>query len=154
MIVAKSCLTLCDPMDCSLPGSCVHGILQARIWSGLPFPSPGDLPHPGIEHKSPALQPDSSPSEPLWKSLSLLRSLISRVSFCCVFFHTLVTPHAFIQGDRSAYLLGAVGPPPTSTVTSVVRPEVETDLCAPRGTRPVRRCPSAKTRPLSVTRLS
>ena len=85
MIVAKSCLTLCDPMDCSLPGSCVHGILQARIWSGLPFPSPGDLPHPGIEHKSPALQPDSSPSEPLWKSLSLLRSLISRVSFCCVF---------------------------------------------------------------------
>ena len=29
--VAKSCLTLCDPMDCSLPSSSVHGILQARI---------------------------------------------------------------------------------------------------------------------------
>ena len=40
---------LSDPMDCSLPGSSVHGILQARNWSGLPFPSPEDLPHPGIE---------------------------------------------------------------------------------------------------------
>ena len=29
--VAQSCLTLCDPMDCSLPGSTVHGIFQARI---------------------------------------------------------------------------------------------------------------------------
>ena len=44
----QSCPTLCDPMDCSLPGSSVHGILQARIWSGLPFPSPGDLSGPGI----------------------------------------------------------------------------------------------------------
>ena len=33
----------------SLPGSSVHGISQARIWSGLPFPSPGDLPDPAIE---------------------------------------------------------------------------------------------------------
>ena len=37
--VAQSCLTLCDPMDCSLPGSSVHGILQARIleWVAIPF---------------------------------------------------------------------------------------------------------------------
>ena len=48
------CLTLCDPMDCSPPGSSVHGILQARIL-GLPFPSPGDLPNPGMEPVSPAL---------------------------------------------------------------------------------------------------
>ena len=39
---AKLCLTLCDPMDCCLLGSSVHGILQAKILSGLPFPSPGD----------------------------------------------------------------------------------------------------------------
>ena len=45
----QSCLTLCDVMDCSQPGSSVHGILQARNWSGLPFPFPGDLPDPGIE---------------------------------------------------------------------------------------------------------
>ena len=35
---AHLCLTLCDPMDCSPPGSSVHGIFQARILSGLPFP--------------------------------------------------------------------------------------------------------------------
>jgi len=47
-------------MGYSLPGSSVHGILQARIleWSGLPFPSPGDLPDPGIKPLSPALQAD------------------------------------------------------------------------------------------------
>ena len=56
----QSCLTLCDPMDCSLPGSSVHGIFQARIleWVAL-FPSPGDLSKPGIELRSPALLTDS-----------------------------------------------------------------------------------------------
>jgi len=64
MLVAQSCQTLCDPIDCSTPGSSVHGILQARIdWSGLPFLSPGDLPDLGIEPRSPALQADSLLSE-------------------------------------------------------------------------------------------
>ena len=36
----QSCPTLCDPIDGSLPGSPIPGILQARTWSGLPFPSP------------------------------------------------------------------------------------------------------------------
>ena len=45
----QSCPTLCSPMGCNLPVSSVHGILQARNWSGLPFPSPGDLPNPGIK---------------------------------------------------------------------------------------------------------
>ena len=39
--VAQSCPTLSDPMDCSLLGSSVHGIFQARVWSGVPLPSPG-----------------------------------------------------------------------------------------------------------------
>ena len=43
------CLTLCDPMDCILPGSSVRGISQARILEWVAFPFPGDLPHPGIE---------------------------------------------------------------------------------------------------------
>ena len=51
--VAQSCLTLCDPMDCSLPGSSVHGIFQARILEWVAIPSPGDLPDPGIEPGSP-----------------------------------------------------------------------------------------------------
>ena len=48
-------------MDCSPPGSPVQEILWARIWSGLPFPSPGNLPDPGIEPESLALQADSLP---------------------------------------------------------------------------------------------
>ena len=62
--VAQSCLTLCNPMDCSPPGSIVHGILQARILEWVAIPSPGDLPYPRIEHGSPALQTDSVLSEP------------------------------------------------------------------------------------------
>ena len=54
-LVTQSCLTLCDPMDCSSPGSSVRGISRARILEWLPFPSPGDLPDPQIELMSPAL---------------------------------------------------------------------------------------------------
>ena len=50
--------------ECSLPGSSVHGILQAGILEWVTFPSPGDLPNPGIEPRSPALQADSLPAEP------------------------------------------------------------------------------------------
>ena len=40
------------------------GFSRQEYWSGLPFPSPGDLPDPGIEPGSPVLQADTSPSEP------------------------------------------------------------------------------------------
>ena len=43
------CLTLCDPMDLSSPGSSVHGILQARILEWDAFPSPEDPPDPGVK---------------------------------------------------------------------------------------------------------
>ena len=57
-----SCLE--NPMDCSLPGSTVHGVLQARIleWVAIPF-SRGSS-QPGIEPRFPALQADSLPSKP------------------------------------------------------------------------------------------
>ena len=67
VLVTQSCLTLCIPMDCSPLGSSVHGISQARILGGLPFPSPGNLPDPEIEPRFPTLQEDSLPSEPLRK---------------------------------------------------------------------------------------
>ena len=57
-------------MDCSPPGSSVHGILQ-EYWTEMPFPSPGDLPDPGIESGSPALQANSLPTKPPGKSLAL-----------------------------------------------------------------------------------
>ena len=49
-LVTQSCLTLCDPIDCSLPGSTIPGIFQAGIlaWSVLPVPSPENLPDSGI----------------------------------------------------------------------------------------------------------
>ena len=61
------CLTLCDAMECSLPGSSVHGILQARILEWVAMPSSGDLPNPGIKSMSltsPALVVGSLPLEP------------------------------------------------------------------------------------------
>ena len=62
--VAKSYQTLCDPLDCSLLGSSVHGVSQEEYWSGLPFPSPGGLADPQIKSVAPALQVNSSLSEP------------------------------------------------------------------------------------------
>ena len=46
------CLTLCDPIDYSFPGSAVHGILQSRILEWIACPPPGNLPDPGIEPMS------------------------------------------------------------------------------------------------------
>ena len=74
--VAQSCPTLCNPMDYSPPGSSIYGILQEEYWSGLPIPSPGDLPDPGIEPKSPTLQADALTSEPPGKPLETQQSLL------------------------------------------------------------------------------
>ena len=52
MLSLQSCLTLCDLMDHSPTDSSVHGLLQAEYWSGLPFPTPGYLPNPGIQTES------------------------------------------------------------------------------------------------------
>ena len=68
--VTESCLTLCDPMDYKVNSMdyTVHGILQARrILEWVVFPSPGYLPNPGIEPRSPALQVDSLSVEPQGK---------------------------------------------------------------------------------------
>ena len=65
VLVAQLCLTLCDPMDCSAHQAPLSmEFSRKECWSGLPFPSPGDLPNPGIEPGSPALPADSLLSEP------------------------------------------------------------------------------------------
>ena len=51
------------------------GFSRQGYWSGLPFPSPGDLPDSGIEPRSPALQADSLPSEPPGKPLTWYRPI-------------------------------------------------------------------------------
>ena len=59
-LVTQSCLTHCDPLDCSPPGSCVHGVLQARILEWVAMPSSRGSSQP----RSPALQADSLSPEP------------------------------------------------------------------------------------------
>ena len=60
--VTQLCLTLCDPMDCT-----IHGILQARILECVAVPFSRELPNPRIELRSPTLQADSLPAEPQGK---------------------------------------------------------------------------------------
>ena len=83
----QSCPTLCECMDGSPAGSFVHGILQARYWSGLTFLSSGDLPDPGTEPESltsPALGGGFFNSSATWEAplfwlLLLLLLLLSHV---------------------------------------------------------------------------
>ena len=65
-------------MDCSLPSSSVHGILQERILEQLPCPPPGDLSNPRIRPRSPTLQADSLPAELPGKPIErLINTVIS-----------------------------------------------------------------------------
>ena len=68
-LVTNLCRTLVRPVDCNPIGSSVHGVSQARILEWVPFPSPGDLPDPGIEPRSPTLQADALTSAPPGKPL-------------------------------------------------------------------------------------
>ena len=61
-LVVQPCLTLCDPMDCSLSGSSVLGDSPAEN-AGIPRPLPGGLPKPGVKPRAPQLQADSLPPE-------------------------------------------------------------------------------------------
>ena len=62
-LVAKSCLTLATPWIVAHHAPLSMGFSRQEYWSGLPFPSLGDLPDSGIEPGSPALQADSLPTE-------------------------------------------------------------------------------------------
>ena len=62
-VVAKSCPTLATPWTVGRQAPLSMGFSRQEYWSGLPFPSSGDLPDPGIEPRSPALPEDSLPTE-------------------------------------------------------------------------------------------
>ena len=66
-LVARSSLTLCEPVTVTLQAPLSMGFPRQEYWSGLQFPSPGSLPNPGIKRGSLALQADSLPAEPLRK---------------------------------------------------------------------------------------
>ena len=71
-LVPKSCPALHDPMDCSPPGSLSMGLSKQDYWSGLTFPSPGDLSDSGIETQSPALAGGVFITEPPGKCQHIL----------------------------------------------------------------------------------
>ena len=71
VLVGQSCPTLWDPMDpVDLQALLSVGFSRQEYWSGLPFPSPGDLPHSGIEPRFPVLQANSLLSDPPGKPLN------------------------------------------------------------------------------------
>ena len=96
--IARSCPIPCDPMDGSPPGS--SGILQARVLKGLPFPSPGDLPDPGIGPSSPAWQADSLPR----RHLESHPCFLSPISFIGTF-SICVAPSQMTWTDTQFFLL-------------------------------------------------
>ena len=67
MLVTQSCPTLETRWTVAHQAPFSMGFSRQEYWSGLPFPSPGDLPDPGIKPGSPALQSDALPSELLGK---------------------------------------------------------------------------------------
>ena len=80
------CLTLCDPMDRSPPDSSDHGILQTRILEWVAIPFLRDLPNPGIEPESPALQADALPSELPGKPVKSVSTLLHNLWLSFAFY--------------------------------------------------------------------
>ena len=76
VLVAQSCPTLCDPTDCSPPGSTIRRILQAKILKWIAIPFFRDLLDLGIKPRSPVLKARSLPSEPQGKTIHLSPTMI------------------------------------------------------------------------------
>ena len=136
-ILAQSCLTLCDPMDCSPPGSSVPGILQEEHWRGLPLPPPGDLPDQG-SNLCPCvscnaggflpLAPRGSPHSLLWYVMCNIR-YVWYVPYVIYVTHTCdVTPHIHPRWRHTAALAPASG-------TCGIRRQPSGRLCEGRGER-------------------
>ena len=70
--VAQACPTFFDPMDCSPPGSLSMEFSRQEYWSALPFPTPEDLPDPGIKLMSPALAGDFFTNCATWEAPVLM----------------------------------------------------------------------------------
>ena len=75
--VAQSCPTLCDPWPVAHQAPPSMGFSRQEYWNGLPFPSPGDLPDPGIKPRSPTLQADALTSAPPGKPYMIANPKLS-----------------------------------------------------------------------------
>ena len=102
--VAQLCPALCNPMDCSPPGSSVHGIFQARILECLPFSPPGDLPSPELEPASPALAggcfTTAPPDKPIYPCTQIYIHVYIFMCTCvytCICIHTCACVYVCIK---------------------------------------------------------
>ena len=95
-LVTKSCPILCNTMDGNLQAPLSMKFSKQEYWSGLPFPSPGNLPHPEIKPMSSALQADSLPNELSGKPLKpYINTRTSPVNQKCLWNKELVI-HPFL----------------------------------------------------------
>ena len=134
-----------DPMDYIPPGSSVMGFSRQEYWSEVPCPPPGNLPNPGIEPGSPALQADSLPSEPPVKPLLQKKATKGIVSF--LFGQerrSQPRQHEFLQGQREKASeepgVQCQDKPPQSR-WRVLLPRVTYMSVAGRATHPIHRNP-------------
>ena len=79
-LVTKLCPTLVTPWTVARQAPLSMGFSRQEYWSGLPFPSPGDLLDPGIEPRSPALEEDSLPADLQGKPAELFNHFKTEVS--------------------------------------------------------------------------
>ena len=105
VLATQSCPILCNPMDGSHQASLCMGFSRQEYWSGLLFPSPGDLPNPGIKLGSPALQADSLPSKLQGSSYPF----INPGNCCVLYLHTFIISKCHI--GTSLVVQGRLRPP-------------------------------------------
>ena len=107
--VVQSCPTLCNPVNCVAHQAPLSmGFSRQEYWSGLPFPSPGDLPDPGIEPRSPTLQADALTSEPPGKPISRQETTKIWIKYFALTF-TLTEKIAVGQKDSYNNLCSYIG---------------------------------------------
>ena len=119
-LVYQSCLTLCDPMELPVRLLCPWGFSGPRkfSWSGLPCPPPEDLPNPGIESRSPALQADYLLSESPGKAKAKFPAASAPGHTCCLQDQWMSSYQSFSLSFPHQTL--ALSPPPLGSPPSYV----------------------------------
>ena len=114
------CLTLCNPMDCSPPGSSVHGILQARMWEWVALLSSRDLLNPGIKPvslTSPALAGSFFITRATWEASNNYMAMLTIFYWSVIHLHNTLryagSPDVSV-GKESACNAGDLGSIPGS----------------------------------------
>ena len=107
--VAKSYPTVCNPWTVAHQAPLSMGLPRQKYWSELPFPSPGDLPDPGIEPASLALESIFFTTDPPGNNLSIV--FLLSISFCFMYFKALFLVTSFLSLSLFFFFLPLFGLP-------------------------------------------